>query len=165
LINIQYNNLLANDTATSTSVCVRSPIFFLINTNVSNDVLNSNSSDVVCYLAECWDGTNDTTVMVKNPSFVPIPVEANPDCFPILNLLRARRDFGIMAAIISANVVSVASATTATITMTKQVQTAETVNQIVERTAVVLEILEEFNTHLASDLLLANHGRFNSRTN
>lgn len=93
LINIQYNNLLAKDTATSTSVCVRSPFFFLISTNVSKDVLNCNSSDVVCYLAECWDGTNDTAVMVKIPSFVPIPVEANPDSFPILNLLRARRDF------------------------------------------------------------------------
>ncbi|XP_063138775.1 uncharacterized protein LOC120100799 [Rattus norvegicus] len=87
LTNIQYNNLLEHNTATSISVCVRSPFFFLISTNVSNGVLNCNSSDVVCYLAECWDSTNDTTVMVKIPSFVPIPVEANPDSFPILNLL------------------------------------------------------------------------------
>lgn len=94
--------------------------------------------------------------MVKIPSFVPIPVEANPDSFPILNLLRAKRDFGITAAIISAIVLSAAAATTAEIAMTNQIQTAETVNQIVERTAVVLEIQEEFNTHLASGLLLAN---------
>lgn len=93
--------------------------------------------------------------MVKIPSFVPIPVEANPDSFPILNLLRAKRDFGITAAIISAIVLS-AAATTAAIAMTNQIQTAETVNQIVERTAVALEIQEEFNTHLASGLLLAN---------
>lgn len=67
--------------------------------------------------------------MVKIPSFVPIPVEANPDSFPILNLLRAKRDFGIMAAIISAIVLSAAAATTAAITMTNQIQMAETVNQ------------------------------------
>ncbi|XP_063127946.1 uncharacterized protein LOC134481269 [Rattus norvegicus] len=127
LTNIQYNNLLANNTATSTSVCVRSPFFFLISTNVSSGVLNCNSSDVVCYLAECWDGTNDTAVMVKIPSFVPIPVEANPDSFSILNLLRAKRDFGIMAVIISAIVLSAAAATTAAITMTNQIQMAETV--------------------------------------
>ena len=40
--------------------------------------------------------------------------------------------------------------------MANQVQTAETVNQIVEKTAVALGIQEEFNTHLASGILLAN---------
>ncbi|XP_063144267.1 CD99 molecule like 4 isoform X1 [Rattus norvegicus] len=156
LVNVKINGLLANDTAVGASVCVRPPFFFLISTNVGDDALNCNNSAVVCSLAECWNGTNDTTVMVKIPSFVPIPVEANPDSFPILNLLRTRRDFGITAAIISAIVLSAAAATTATIAMTNQVQTAETINQIVERTAVALEIQEEFNTYLASGFLLAN---------
>jgi len=93
--------------------------------------------------------------MVKIPSFVPIPVKANPDSFPI-NLLRAKRDSGITAAIISSIVLSAGAATTAAIAMTNQIQTAETVNQIVERTAVALEMHEEFNTHLASGLLLYN---------
>lgn len=61
--------------------------------------------------------------MVKIPSFVPIPVEANPDNFPILHLLRTKKDFGITAAIISAFVLSAAAATTAVIAMTNQVQT------------------------------------------
>ncbi|XP_063137111.1 uncharacterized protein LOC120100032 [Rattus norvegicus] len=155
LVNVKINGLLANDAAIA-SVYVRPPLFFLISTNVSDNALNCNNSDVVHYLAECWDGTNDTTVMVKIPSFVPIPVEANPDNFPILHLLRTKRDFGIMAAIISAIILSAAAATTAAIAMTNQVQTAETINQIVERTAVALEIQEEFNAHVASGFLLAN---------
>lgn len=156
LVNVKINGLLANDTAIGASVCVRPPFFFLISTNVSDNALNCNNSDVVCYLAECWDGTNDTAVMVKIPSFVPIPVEANPYNFPILHLLRTKKDFGITAAIISAIVLSAAAATTAVIAMTNQVQTAEIINQIVERTAVALEIQEEFSAHLASGFLLAN---------
>ena len=94
--------------------------------------------------------------MVKIPTFVPIPVETDPNRFPIFNLFRTKRDFGISAAIISTIVVSAAAAITAVVAMANQVQTAETVNQIVEKTAVALEIQEEFNTNLASGILLAN---------
>lgn len=153
LVNVKINGLLANDTAVGASVCVRPPFFFLISTNVNDDALNFNNSDVVCYLAEYLDGTNDTAVMVKIPSFVPIPVEANPDSFPILHLLRTKGDIGIMAAITSDILLSAAAATPAKIAMTNQVQTAETINQNVERTAVALEIQEEFNAHLTGFLL------------
>lgn len=44
----------------------------------------------------------------------------------------------------------------ATKPMTNQIQTAETINKIVERTTVTLEIQEEFNVHLTSGFLLAN---------
>jgi hypothetical protein len=94
--------------------------------------------------------------VVKIPTFVPIPVETNPNRFPIFNLFRTKRDFGISAAIISTIVVSAAATTTAVVAMANQVQMAETVNQIVEKTAVALGIQEEFNTHLASGILLAN---------
>ncbi|XP_063136510.1 uncharacterized protein LOC134484073 [Rattus norvegicus] len=156
LVGVKINSLIANDAAVGAPVCVRPPFFFLISANASDYALNCNSSDVVCYLAECWDGTNDTAVIVKIPSFVPIPVVANPDDFPILHLLRTKRDFGITAAIISAIVLSATTATTAAIAMTNQIQTAESINKIVERTTVTLEIQEEFNTHLASGFLLAN---------
>ena len=87
---------------------------------------------------------------------MPILVETDPNRFPIFNLFRTKRDFGISAAIISTIVVSAAAAITAVVAMANQVQTAETVNQIVEKTAVALEIQEEFNTNLASGILLAN---------
>ena len=87
---------------------------------------------------------------------MPIPVETDPNRVPIFNLFRTKRDFGISAAIISTIVVSAAAAITAVVAMANQVQTAETVNQIVEKTAVALEIQEEFNTNLASGILLAN---------
>jgi len=61
-----------------------------------------------------------------------------------------------MAAIMSVIVLSATTATTAAIAMTNKVQTAETINQTVERTAVALEIQEEFNAHLAYGFLLAN---------
>ena len=94
--------------------------------------------------------------MVKIPTFVPIPVETNPNRFPIFNLFRTKRDFGISAAIFSIIVVPAAAATTAAVAMANQVQTTETVNQIVEKTVVALGIQEQFNTHLASGILLAN---------
>ena len=107
-------------------------------------------------MAECWDGDNDKAVVVKNPTFVPIPVETDLNRFPIFNLFRTKRDFGISAAIISTIVVPAAAATTAAVAMANQVQTTETVNQNVEKTAVALGIQEEFNMHLASGILLAN---------
>ena len=147
---------MANDSTPNTLVCVKSPFFFLISNNVSGGSLNCNDSEVNCYLAECWDGDNDTAVVVKIPTFVPIPVETDPNRFPIFNLFRTKRDFGISAAIISTIVVSAAAATTAAVAMANQVQTAETVNQIVEKTTVALGIQEEFNMLLASGILLAN---------
>jgi hypothetical protein len=89
---------------------------------------------------------------VKLSTFVPIPVEADPETFPIFNLIRHKRDFGITAAIIA----SAAAATTAAIVMTNQVQIAEAVNNIVEQTATALTTQEEFNARLASGLLIAN---------
>ena len=111
--------------------------------------IDCNSSGRACFLAECWQGNNNTAVVVKLP-----PVEADPENFLIFNLIRHKRDFGITAAIITAIVASAAAATAA-IAMTNQVQTAEAVNNIVEQTATALTTQEEFNAHLASGLLIA----------
>ena len=114
-------------------------------------MLDCNSSGRACFLAECWQGNNNTAVVVKLP-----PVEADPENFPIFNLIRHKRDFGITAAIITAIVASAAAGTTVAIAMTNQVQTAEAVNNIVEQTATALTTQEEFNTHLASGSLIAD---------
>ena len=71
--------------------------------------------------------------MVHLPTFVPVPVEADPEKFPIMSLVWQKRDFGITAAIVTAIAVSAASAATAGITMACQVNTADTISQITEK--------------------------------
>ncbi|KAL6037223.1 hypothetical protein STEG23_016793 [Scotinomys teguina] len=92
---------------------------------------------------ECWNGTWTLVVIVKVPTFVPILVEADPKTFPILTLLRERRDFGITAAIVAAIALSAASAIMAAIAMTNQIQTAQTINTVVEQTSAVMETFDE----------------------
>jgi hypothetical protein len=67
------------------------------------------------FLAECWQGNKNTDVVVKLPTFVPIPVETDPETFPIFNLIRYKSDFGITAAIITAIGASDVAAITAAI--------------------------------------------------
>ncbi|KAL6032069.1 hypothetical protein STEG23_001547 [Scotinomys teguina] len=50
----------------------------------------------------------------------PLKVEVDPKTFPIMTLLRERRDFGITAAIVAAIAVSAASAITAAVAMANQ---------------------------------------------
>jgi hypothetical protein len=69
--------------------------------------------------------------VVHLPTFV--PVEADPEKFPIMSLVQQKRDFGITAAIVTAIAVSVASAVTAGIAMANQVNTADTISQIAEK--------------------------------
>jgi hypothetical protein len=62
-----------------------------------------------------------------------VPVEADPEKFPLMSLVRQKRDFGITANIVTAIVVSAASAVTAGIAMANQVNTADTISQIAEK--------------------------------
>ncbi|KAL6091276.1 hypothetical protein STEG23_032277 [Scotinomys teguina] len=110
----------------------------------------------LCLLAECWNGTWTLAVIVKVPTFVPIPVEADPKTFPILTLLRERQDFGITAAIVAAIALSAASAITAAVAMTNQIQTAQTINTVVEQTSAVMEMQHRINKHLISGIVAAN---------
>ena len=91
-------------------------------------------------MSECWSkSNNETALIVHLPMFVPLPVEDDTDQFPIINNFRQKRDFGITAAIISTIVVSAAAATTTAMAMTNQVQTASTMNTIIEKTTFALQ--------------------------
>ncbi|KAL6029890.1 hypothetical protein STEG23_036786 [Scotinomys teguina] len=104
---------------------------------------------------ECWSGNWTLAVIVKVPTFVPIPVKVDPKTFPIMTLLRERRDFGITAVIIAAIVLSAAGAITATVAMTNQIQSAQTINTVVEQTSAVMETQHRINKHL-SGIVAAN---------
>ncbi|KAL6087220.1 hypothetical protein STEG23_026135 [Scotinomys teguina] len=105
---------------------------------------------------ECWNGTWTSAVIVKVPTFVPILVKVDPKTFPIMTLLRERRDFGITAAIIAAIVLSAAGTITAAVAMTNQIQTAQTINTVVEQTSAVMETQHRINKHLMSSVVAAN---------
>jgi Na+/proline symporter len=97
---------------------------------------------------------NFLALLVHLPTFVPVPVEADPENFPIMSLARQKRDFGITAAIVTAIAVSAASAVTAGIAMANQVNTADIINQIEEKTSEALLTLQRVDSHIASGLML-----------
>ncbi|MGE9640670.1 hypothetical protein ACQP3J_26810, partial [Escherichia coli] len=67
-----------------------------------------------------------------------------------------KRDFGITAALVTAITLSAALATTAAVAMAAQVQSAETVNDIVEKTATTLTTLRSIDGHLKAGILTVN---------
>ena len=71
-------------------------------------------------------------------------------------MLRTKRDFGITAALVSAIAVSAAAATTADVAMAATTQIAETVNEIVERTASTMTTLKSIDGHLKAGILTVN---------
>ena len=95
-------------------------------------------------------------MVLKVPMFVPLPVEADPKQFPIITLLRRQRDFGITAAIITAIIISMASAVAAGIAMAQQIQTADVLNKVVTKTTDVLDIQTQINKHMLSGIMAAN---------
>ncbi|KAL6085811.1 hypothetical protein STEG23_036493 [Scotinomys teguina] len=155
LSHIKENGELFNATLPEAAVCVQPPfVFLLTNATPINNLVDCFKN--LRLLAECWNGTWTLAVIVKVPTFVPIPVEADPKTFPILTLLRERQDFGITAAIVAAIALSAASAVTAAVTMTNQIQTAQTINTVVEQTSAVMETQHRINKHLISDIVAAN---------
>ncbi|XP_058440490.1 uncharacterized protein LOC131424812 [Marmota monax] len=113
-------------------------------------------SSVTCLLSECWNGSWPMAVIIKIPTFVPIPVTADPESFPIVELIRAHRDFGITPAIVTAVAVSAAAAVIAGVAMASQVQTAATINQVIQQTSTILESQSRINQHILSGILAAN---------
>ncbi|KAG3262459.1 hypothetical protein H1C71_017368, partial [Ictidomys tridecemlineatus] len=111
---------------------------------------------ITCFLSECWNGSWTVAVIIKIPTFVPIPVTADPDNFPIVELLRVHRDFRITAAIVTAMETSAAAAVTAGVAMASQVQTAATINQVVQQTSTILKSQNTINQHILSGILAAN---------
>jgi hypothetical protein len=110
-------------------------------------------TNVTCFLTQCWNGTYFLALVLHLPIFVPVPVEANPEKFPIMSL---KRDFGITAAIVTAIAVSAASAVTVGIAMAYQVNTAGTISQITEKTSEALLTLQRVDSHISSGLMLVN---------
>lgn len=146
---------LANTTLAAAPVCVPSPFVFLL-TNVTNATQEVDCRSTNCFLAQCWNASWNLVVVMKIPTFVPIPVKTDPDTFPLVTLLRGRRDFGLTAAIVTAIAVSAAAAVTAAVAMTNQVQTADTINNVVAQAATVLDTQSRINRHMLSGIVAAN---------
>ena len=153
LYNITVNGEKSNAIYSRAEVCVQAPFAFLLVSSTNHIV---NCAEDQCWLAECWNNTWPTAVVMKVPTIVPIPVEVDPDTFPLMTLLRERRDFGITSAIVAAIVFSAGSAITAAVAMANQVQTAQTINKVVEQTSRVLETQNVVNKHLLSGIVAAN---------
>lgn len=86
----------------------------------------------------------------------PVPVEADPENFPIMSLVRQKRGFGITADIVTAIVVSAASAVSAGTAMAHQINTADTISLMAEKTSEALFTLQRVDSHIASGLMLVN---------
>lgn len=115
------------------------------------------NSSFECILSQCWKSTSDSAVAMRIPTNVPVPVLVDTGSFPITSLFRQKRYFGITAAIITAITISAAAAISAVaIAMSAQVQTAEGVNSVVEKTATALTTQKSIDRHLKAGILVVN---------
>jgi hypothetical protein len=108
------------------------------------------------FLTQCWNETNFLALVVHLPTFVSVPVEADQEKFPIMSLIPQKRGFGITAAIVTAIVVSAASAVTTGTAMANQINTADNISQIAEKTSEALLTLQRADSHITSGLMLVN---------
>ena len=155
LDNVTTNRIIRNMTTSPVEVCVNPPFFFIL-AEFQNNTEWLDCTNVTCFLMQCWNGTKFLALVVHLPIFVPVPVEADPEKFPITSLIRQKRGFGITAAIVTAIVVSAASAVTAGTAMAHQVNTADTISQIAEKSSEALLTLQKVDSHIASGLMLVN---------
>jgi hypothetical protein len=79
-------------TTSPVEVCVNPPFFFIL-AEFQNNTEWLNCTNVTCFLTQCWNGTNFLALVVHLPTFVPVPVEADPEKFPIMSLVRQKRDY------------------------------------------------------------------------
>ncbi|ERE71779.1 Retroviral envelope protein containing protein [Cricetulus griseus] len=105
---------------------------------------------------QCWNGSANTAVVMRVRTFVPILVKVDTGTFPIMEIIRTKWDFVITAALVTAITLSAAAATTAAVAMAAQVQTSETINDIVEKMATTLTTLKSIDGHLKSGILIVN---------
>ena len=132
LDNVTYNRVIRNMTTSSVEVCVNPPFFFIL-AEFQNNTDWLDCTNVTCFLTQCWNGTTFLALVVHLPTFVPVPVEADPEKFPIMSLVWRKRDFGITATIVTAIAVSLASTVTSGIAMAYQVNISDTISQITEK--------------------------------
>ncbi|MGE9715782.1 hypothetical protein ACQP3F_29745, partial [Escherichia coli] len=85
-------------------VCLKAPFFFLLSnvTNATKEVISCNSTNISCIASQCWNGSANTAVVMRIPMYVPIPVKVDTGTFPIMEIIRTKRDFGITAALVTA---------------------------------------------------------------
>jgi hypothetical protein len=155
LDNVTSNRVFRNMTTSPVEVCVNPPFFFIL-AEFQNNTEWLDCTNVICFLTQYWNGTNFLALVVHLPTFVPVPIEADPEKFPIMSLVRRKRDFGIIAAIVTAIAVSSASAVTTGIAMAYQFNIADTISQITEKTSEALLTLQRVDSHIASGLMLVN---------
>ncbi|ERE73382.1 Retrovirus capsid, core containing protein [Cricetulus griseus] len=158
LKNLSIHKTLNNLTVPVSPVCLKAPFFFMLSnaTDAIKEVISCNSTDVSCIASQYWNGSANTAVVMRIPMYVPIPVKADTGTFPITEIVRTKRDFGITAALVTAITLSAAAAATAAIAMVAQVQSVETVNNIVEKTATTLTTLRSIDGHLKAGILTVN---------
>jgi hypothetical protein len=104
LDDVTSNRVIRNMTTSPVEVCVNPPFFFIL-AEFQNNTEWLDCTNVTCFLKHCWNGTTYLALVVHLPTFIPVPVEADPEKFPIMSLVRQKRDFGITAAIVTAIVV------------------------------------------------------------
>ena len=83
------DNVTTNMTTSPVEVCVNPPFFFIL-AEFQNNTEWLDCTNVTCFLTQCWNGTNFLALVVHLPTFVLVPVEADPKKFPIMSLIRQR---------------------------------------------------------------------------
>ncbi|XP_021008448.1 uncharacterized protein LOC110286466 [Mus caroli] len=108
------------------------------------------------FLTQCWNGTNFLALVVHLPTFIPVPVEADPEKLPIMSLVRQKRDFGITTAIVVAISVSAVAATAAGVAMATTVQTGTALSQLSATVADAVNLHTSASAQLKGRLMVAN---------
>lgn len=153
-LKIFESNKIDNFTKGKHPVCVDPPHLWILSNLSEGRRLDCNVTK--CLLSQCWSFEHKTAILAKMPTQVWLPVKADPKDFPVMSLLRTKRDFGITAAIVTAIAISAAAAVTAGVAMANQVQTVNTINEVTQKTSEALMQQEAINAHLASGILLLN---------
>ncbi|KAG3258783.1 hypothetical protein H1C71_028470, partial [Ictidomys tridecemlineatus] len=136
-----------------TPVCVWPP-FMLLMFNYSSPLLNC--SNQTCRLVQCWNASlEDSVVVVRVPSYLPLPVSIDDDNLPVL-LQRNKRDLGITAAIVAAVAASAVATATAAAALATAVLTADAVNKLAGTAATAMETQTMMNQHLHRGIVLLN---------
>jgi hypothetical protein len=89
LDNVTSNRVIRNMTTSPVEVCVNPPFFFIV-AEFQNNTEWLDYTNVTCFLTQCWNVTNFLALVVHLPTFVPVPVEADSENFPIMSLVRRR---------------------------------------------------------------------------
>ncbi|XP_012578122.1 PREDICTED: uncharacterized protein LOC105853409 [Condylura cristata] len=153
-LTLHTHRLKDNFTSPGGVVCVDPPFLFLLFNASSESSIDCTTTN--CLLSQCWRKTHTYALSLRLPTFVPLPVQANPQDFPVTALIRSRCDFGLTAALVAAIAASIGAAAAAAVAMQTSVQTVAVVNEVIQKTSSSLQTQERLNRHLTSGILLLN---------